>query len=88
MINQPEAPYTRHQLEHGGLGHLKKLLNFLETLQHGLVIANRLGHASSQAVSQCVIDVELTWRARGQESVVQAYQKLAIDPQNREKLNN
>lgn len=65
--------YTRHQLEHGSLSHFKELLNLLKTLEHRFIITNRLGHTTSKAVAQSVVDVQLARGTRGQESVVQAY---------------
>ena len=65
--------YTRHQLKHGSLSHFKKLLNFLKTLKHRFVIANRLCHTASKAIAQSVVDVQLARGTRGQESVVQTY---------------
>lgn len=72
---QVKETYTRHQLEDRGLCHLKELNNLLETLQHGLVISNGAGHAASQAGTQRMIDIELAWRTRSQERIVEACQQ-------------
>lgn len=70
--------YTRHQLEHGSLRHFKQLFNLLKALKHRFVITNRFRHAASQAVAQCMVDVELARGSRGQEGIVQAYSELAM----------
>lgn len=72
MRTNERKTYARHQLEHRGLGKLKQMHNLLKTLEHGLVIADSLGHTAGQAVAQSVVDVQLARRPRGQERVVQA----------------
>lgn len=64
--------YAGHQFKHRGLGHFKQLLDFLQGLEHGFVIADGFGHAAGQTIAQGVVDVEFTGRPGGQEGVIQA----------------
>lgn len=71
-----EETYARHQLEDRSLCHLKQLNDLLEAFQHGFVIPYGAGHAASQTGTQRMVNIELTWRTRSQERIVEACQRL------------
>jgi hypothetical protein len=47
--------------------------DLVKALQHGGIVTDSTGHAGSQLSAQAVVNVELVWRARREESVVQAW---------------
>ena len=49
--------HTRHEFEHGGLGFLEQTHNFLQALEHRVIVSNGTGHPAGKVVSQIVIDV-------------------------------
>lgn len=63
--------YTRHELEDRVLCLVEQGCNLVEALQHSSVVANSTGHPSRKLCTKAVIDVELVWRSRCQEGVVE-----------------
>lgn len=43
----------------------------MQARQHLLVVSDGLGHATGETVSKVMLDVELTWRARSEERIVE-----------------
>jgi len=64
--------YACHELEHACLRLIEQNSNFVQTREHLGIFTHGPRHATSQGISEIVVDVQLTRRARRKESIVQA----------------
>jgi hypothetical protein len=59
-----------HEFEDTALRLIEECGHFVKTPDHLFVLADSTGHAASKSVAEVVVNVELAWGSRCQESIV------------------
>jgi hypothetical protein len=59
-----------HELEDTALCLIEERGYLVKTPDHLFVLADSTGHAASKSVAEVVVDVELAWGSRCQESII------------------
>ena len=62
-----------HELEDRVLRILEECHDLLQAAEHGLIVADCACHAAGEVVAEVVVDVQLAWRARSEEGVVETW---------------